>query len=479
MRSKLERIAAAPAGAAALALTGFALVFLALGQSVPMTFAAFAVASLGLVILVRPEYGVHFLVLHTAVGFAQYFELPRFGPVSIPIALEGVLLLAFLVQLSFFRKRLYLNFAENWLLGGYTLLLLLSMALADHLGPENLAEFRSVYLIVILVYFLFTNLVDSRAGFVRMLATLVVADAILITSGLLNYAGLLEPRSIDPMRIQGRTVGFIGNPNSLAYVLIGLFPFVLGLAFYVQRRWLRRLLLLLAAGNLFVILNTLSRGGFIALVCVVLLMAFRLSRDRRLVALLLLLGIVAYLLLPAALFDRFEEVRSLRGNDRYLLTIIGAEMAMDNPVLGVGYGNFRRYFPRYDVLHRGGATAPHNLYTSIAAQTGIPSLILYLLIMTFAWRRLNRIRRSLPGQPTDLADVEQRNQRFLLLVTTALQANILNTLVFGLTSHVEHEYLNFAVLAMTVVLDRIHGAPEAAAQQAPALPTRIAVREAP
>jgi O-antigen ligase len=169
-----------------------------------------------------------------------------------------------------------------------------------------------------------------------------------------------------------------------------------------------------------------------------------------LVALLVLLGIIGYLFLPAALFDRFDKVQSVQGTGRYVLTMIGLEMAVHNPIFGVGFGNFVYYFPKYDIFNRGGATAAHNLYTSIAAQTGFPSLVFYLLLMAVAWRRLGRLLARFTGE----------QNRFPFLLALALQANIVNLLVFGLTSHVEHEYLIFVVLAMTVILDRLARAAE-------------------
>jgi O-antigen ligase len=228
-----------------------------------------------------------------------------------------------------------------------------------------------------------------------------------------------------------------------------LFPLVVGLTIYVRSTWARALLLLLAAANLFIILNTLSRGGFMALGAAIVLMTLRVSRDRRLVALLVALGLVTYLLLPAALFERFEKVESLRGNNRYVLTMIGVRMSLDNPFLGVGFANFERYFAKYDVAHRGGSTAPHNLYTSIASQTGIPSLLVYLGIVVVSWRRLTRL----------MGRFRAANDRFLWLLAVALQASLLNLLVFGLTHHVEHQILFFVVVAGVVVLDRLSSVP--------------------
>jgi O-antigen ligase len=451
VKTAAHRLVMSSFGATIAGLAVFYVVFLFLGQQVPLTLAAFVVTGLGLVILRRPEFGVYVLLFHFVASFAQYFEIPRFGPVSLPMAVQGLVLVSVLVHMAFFKKRLYVNLAQTWLLLGYALLILLSLLVADHVSPDNLVLFRKFFLLGLILYFLITHLIDSRPAFLRLVGTLIVSNVVLVISALLYHVGWLEPR-IDPERLDGRVVGFIGNPNGLAFMLIGLLPLVVVLIIHVRSFWAKLFLLVLAAGNLFVILNTLSRGGFIALMAVILLMTFRVSRDRRLVALLVLLGLATYLLLPAALFERFEEIESLRGNSRYVLTMIGIRMALDNPLLGVGFGNFERYFPKYDDFHRGGSTAPHNLYTSIAAQTGIPSLMVYLVIILVSWLRLSFMMRRFRAM----------GSRFLWLLAVALQGGLVNVLVFGLSHHIEHYVPFWFVAASVVVLDRLYVAADRA-----------------
>ena len=71
MNGALRWIAASPLGSVLAGLVVFFVLFLLLGQNVPLTGAAFGAAILGLVILVRPEYGVHFLLFHFVVSHTK------------------------------------------------------------------------------------------------------------------------------------------------------------------------------------------------------------------------------------------------------------------------------------------------------------------------------------------------------------------------------------------------------------------------
>ncbi|MFQ5670894.1 MAG: O-antigen ligase family protein [Acidobacteriota bacterium] len=445
MTPRLQRLLASPAGSMMVALLAFLAVFQLFHHVVTPTFVFFIAGLLVLGIMARPEYGLHLLVFVSVVSLAQYFQLPTLGPVSLPFAMVGALLLAFLIHLSLLRKKLYLNIAENWLICAFSLLVVFSMLMARHLGPENLSSFRRHYLLVIVVYFFIIQFIERRAAFLRLIGTLVAADLALVLSGILDYVGLLESTKSSAL-LEGRTVGFIGDPNELAFTLIGLSSLVVALVLHVRGRWARMALLVLAGANLFIILNTLSRGGFVSLVAVAVTMAFRVSHDRRIIALLLVLALVAYLLLPAQLFERFDKIQSLRGTSRWVLAVTGARMALAHPLLGVGYGNFGRESPRYDPYYHRGGTSAHNLYVSIASQIGLPALLLWLVLVWVAWWRVSALFHAF----------SREGERFLMLLAVALQANLVNLLVFGLSIHVEYTYMTFITLALIILADRLY-----------------------
>ncbi|MFQ5718255.1 MAG: O-antigen ligase family protein [Acidobacteriota bacterium] len=447
MRRAASRVLSHPLGISGFLGGTLFVGFVSLGLSLSSVMTFTVMGLLGGITLIRPEIGLYLLILNAVASFGQFIEMPRIGPLSLPLAVEGVLILAIFFQMAVYGRKLYLNVTENWLLLCHFSAVVLSMVLADHFGPENIQAFRTRYLVQLVAYGLIVSLVNTLGKLHAVLATLIIVNAILVSSGVLNYMGLMEINQVNPERIAGRTAGIIGDPNNLAFTLIGLLPFVLMFIIVSNSPALRTGLTMLLAGDLFVVLNTLSRGGFISLCAVLLFLTFKFSRDRRLVVLLVLVCIVVYLLLPGALFDRFDEVRSLQGNSRYRLAMIGLNMSVHNPVLGVGLGNFRRYFSRYDEVHRGGVTAPHNLYTAVAAESGIPVLLIYLVLIAMSWQRLAGVQA---------ATRDQKRRSLFWLLSVTLQASHVNILVFGLTSHHAYHYLVFITLALTIVMERVH-----------------------
>jgi O-antigen ligase len=72
----------------------------------------------------------------------------------------------------------------------------------------------------------------------------------------------------------------------------------------------------------------------------------------------------------------------------------GAKMVLAEPVLGVGLGRFKSLMPLYsDSQQRVGlATMAHNTYVEIAAELGIPCLLVFLGILLFTYKSLARVR---------------------------------------------------------------------------------------
>jgi O-antigen ligase len=75
------------------------------------------------------------------------------------------------------------------------------------------------------------------------------------------------------------------------------------------------------------------------------------------------------------------EARQLLLKDSLLLTV-------KHPLLGIGPGNFPSYTQTWGVAH--------NTYTELGAETGLPGLILFLVLMGLTLRKIKSVRK-LPG----------------------------------------------------------------------------------
>ncbi|HET9481939.1 MAG TPA: hypothetical protein VFP98_09310, partial [Candidatus Polarisedimenticolia bacterium] len=77
-------------------IAALALVLLAatvvLKISIPTVFIALLIGAAALGTIVRPEIGLHVLVINALVGLTHVVETPRLGPFSAPVLIEGLVL---------------------------------------------------------------------------------------------------------------------------------------------------------------------------------------------------------------------------------------------------------------------------------------------------------------------------------------------------------------------------------------------------
>ena len=190
-----------------------------------------------------------------------------------------------------------------------------------------------------------------------------------------------------------RLSGPINAPNLWGQVLVSVVPLVVYRVIH-ERRSLVRLLAVAILGLLLpLILNTYSRGAYLGLGVVVMLIII----EKRLNPMVIFggLGIAAalILLLPSSYVERVQSLTllspssengiyqdsSLRGRSSEILT--GLSMFSAHPLLGVGAGNYRNNYQQYAQLigleFRAEEREPHSLYVELLAETGILGTIAF------------------------------------------------------------------------------------------------------
>lgn len=205
-----------------------------------------------------------------------------------------------------------------------------------------------------------------------------------------TFGGLLRPASIVDVGLSvPRHTGPVSDYNFWGRILLIMVPLALALfadrAAGNRRWWWMVALGLLMAG----IYLTGSRGAFLSVgVAVLAWAAVSGLRYRRLLLLAPLSA--AFLLVPgvgsrlASVLDvgttaTAVEDASLTG--RISALRVGWIMVRDNPLTGVGLGNFSSAYPAYQRLYGidGPVLAPHNLYLQMAAESGLPGLLAWLV----------------------------------------------------------------------------------------------------
>ncbi|MDO8883846.1 MAG: O-antigen ligase family protein [Pseudotabrizicola sp.] len=230
------------------------------------------------------------------------------------------------------------------------------------------------------------------------------------------------------LHIEGTTQGWrltgpMLDANFFAQLLLAGLPVTIALVF-VERRWsLRVLAAIFAVAILFTIVQTFSRGALLALV-VVAIAAVLLSPSRIFLLPVMLIGVLLTALLgPESVFERafsglktftlLLEDANITGDPAVIQRVsvmrAATRMFMENPVFGVGPGQFSTYYPDYAVrfgLDIDAPAAAHSLYLEIAAEQGILGLLIFSVFilgpLLYSFRRLLVLQMVLTSRETYL-----------------------------------------------------------------------------
>lgn len=226
----------------------------------------------------------------------------------------------------------------------------------------------------------------------RMLRVLgwVAVVSVLIGIGQHYFGGSTDALWVDkeanPL-LRNRVFSSWENPNIFAGYLCIVAAYVMG---YIsveknsRKRWgLFGFLLLVILCEVF----TFSRGFWVAMAAEVL--AFVLFFYRKGILYLVGVALAGAVLAGPAVWQRLETLRHITEDSSAAMRLAYLEIAQaiveDHP-LGIGWYNYRYVFPEYDFYFKNPDVIMyhcHNLFLNIAAELGIPGLILFLCIWIY------------------------------------------------------------------------------------------------
>ena len=230
-----------------------------------------------------------------------------------------------------------------------------------------------------------------------------------IVASLLYYGvkgGILTIITGGTKTISGPPGTAIGDNNQLALALLMTLPLVYYLRQYSANRYAR--LGLTAAGllTLLSVLGSYSRGAYLALAVLCFLGWLR-SRNKLVYPILLAVVLLPALnFMPQSFYNRINTVHSLDTDDsfqgRVMAWKVAYSYARDHFPIGAGFSGaeqpavFNSYFPLAPTH------SAHSIYFQILGDHGFPGLIMFLIILTLAFKNTRKIRKVAAGRP-DLA----------------------------------------------------------------------------
>jgi O-antigen ligase len=310
--------------------------------------------------------------------------IPALG--HIPLAKITGAITAFALVAELLSGRVRLNSEVKLLLAYYGYLCLGIPTSAWVGGSFDIVvnQFSKIILMVIATLYAVTDLK-------RLRSLLFVQTLAMVFLGLLSHGQALQG---------GRMFGYgqmFGDPNDLALNMCIVLPFCVAFLL-TTRRWLSKVLWMAAIASLVLaIFSTYSRGGFLALIAVLLAMTIRFKVSARtaftLGGLVLCLCILSLLVVgKTSYFDRLRTITDPQADKtgsaqaRQKLLFRSLEESLRHPFFGVGAGQF--------ILFSGDWHETHNSYTELTSESGIPALVLFILLMRRTFRNL-RVSQAL------------------------------------------------------------------------------------
>jgi O-antigen ligase len=255
-------------------------------------------------------------------------------------------------------------------------------------GPVETSPLMLVMSLVMLL-FVTVMLVDSM----RRLRTTVMSAI-----GGVAFASLYVLREFQKSGGMDRPGWVVGDPNYFTASALLCLPLAFWLMQEKRPSWMRVYCIACLVVTLLAVTVAASRGGFLGLVASVCFVLVR-SRNR-----VRNFAILACLLVPMSLVSPLSPLVRLvnptrsdteAADIRYGLWAAGVRMFRDNPITGVGIGNFKPNALRYQAPDAGVVEGiAHNAYVEVAAELGGVGLLLFLAVLISTFVGLERVRKQ-------------------------------------------------------------------------------------
>ena len=320
----------------------------------------------------------------------------------------------------------------------------------------SLTVFSDIFVKIILIFALMMSTLSTPKRLYQMTWLIITVCGYISVRGIYDY--LRGVNLMEGNRLRGAVGGFMENPNDLAMNLIVFMAPALFIVFK-DRGAVRRLFALGIVGVMAIaIVLTKSRAGFIGMAGMGLVVLYYMVRERPgVIFAIIFAALLAAPVMPGAFWDRMATITNPDAEQtgsrqqRIQLYRQGIQVFAENPLTGVGAGQFQNYDGAM-MVERWRAT--HNVWLQVAAELGIFGLAAFAFLVwrafssCFAVRRLIRgPTRKHPAPPTTLTTDERR---ILDLNAQGMLAGLVGWLICAFFASVAFNWTFYYVFALAV-----------------------------
>jgi O-antigen ligase len=359
------------------------------------------------------------------------------------------------------------------------------LTLPFSIWPGGSAQvFTDIYVKIILIFALMMSTITSPRRVRQMTWVMMLASGYIGARAVFDYVRGVN--LVEGDRVRGAVGGMFENPNDLALNLVTFLAPTLFIILFDRKPSRRLLASGLAVAMLAAIVCTKSRSGFLGLLAMGAVVMYYTARVKpAAVGAVVVAGLMALPAMPQSFWGRMDSIMNAEEDEtgsraaRLRLIEQGVQVFIENPITGIGAGQFKNYNAP-GVVEKWRVT--HNVWLQVAAELGIAGVLTFgFLVMrgfsaNFAAMRLLRRTRQRAGPPTRLKtrpegldlQLTESDRRTLDLNAKGMVAAMVGWTVCSLFASVAFNWTFYYVLALGVAGREILVSRRAAAKAAEA-----------
>ena len=321
------------------------------------------------------EYGILLLV----------FIMPFKHTASIETIALLIPLIAWIVKLRYVPDAHFIKTPLNFPIMYWGIVVVLA-SIGSIAQTYSFYEFRSQFLKQIILFFIVINNIKTNKQMLKIVYILAISACVFSIYGISGYFN-------STLTEYGRATGAFGSYSRSAMYCILVIPLILTVFFHTKNKYIKLVLILSAFLTGILLVLTFTRGPWLILFGILLILLFRKNRKMLiafLAALLLLVLFCGPVTERVKFTFEFKEGINRALSGRLTLWHNSLQIIKKHPVLGVGYGPniFRKMYlhPEYkfyitDPHGNFQQSDAHNLYLQIPIETGIVGLVVFMYLL--------------------------------------------------------------------------------------------------
>jgi putative inorganic carbon (hco3(-)) transporter len=254
-------------------------------------------------------------------------------------------------------------------------------------SEDKFIEFTKTLVIAILI----SSLVDNESR-VRWLILTIIGSV-----GMLTFRAFIGVViHFGQMKVIGPGGAFEDN-NDFALLLVMSVPLMFYFAKNESGLWMKWGAYALTFITAVTAVFTYSRGGFLGLCVVMIIMALRTRYKVTGILTIVLAGALFATFAPEGMLSRYSSIQTAQTQDesaqqRLRAWAVCLKIIQDYPLTGIGNKNMVPIYGKYG--DSADARVAHNSYLQCAVDNGLPCLFFFLTMIGVAFWRLNKVRRT-------------------------------------------------------------------------------------